>query len=157
MAPLVASGGAAPEPAKVPETVEEVCRFAETELGTRVFVMPKAIKETGKTRNLNVARLHDGLVFLRDVYVPYRRGELSNEEFKQAQTQSRFKESACFADRNVDRFDGYTAEWRGRTVKLDRHLKWSFGSTDTMIRIYFHYDEDEQCVVVGHMPSHLPF
>ena len=151
----LAAAKVAPPPA-VPRTLEEICAFAETGLGTGIVVMPKAVRETGRTRNLNVRRLYDGLVFLRDKYLPLRRGELDHKDYLHALKEHQFEESPCFTQRGTGQcFTGYAAHWKGRKIELDRHLKWGHGSTDTMIRIYFHYDEAEQVVVIGHMPSHL--
>jgi hypothetical protein len=146
----------APLPADKPKNVEEICAFAETGLGAGVVALPKAVRETRGTRNVNVERLYECLVFLRDFYVPMRRGEIEWKAYERALAMRRFEEGSCFAQKGTSQsFLGYTAHWKGRKVELDRHLKWGVGATDTMIRVYFHYDEAEQVAVIGHMPGHL--
>jgi len=149
-------GAASAAALQPPRTLDEICAFAETGLGSSVVVLPRAVKETRKTRNLNIARLYDGLVFLRDVYVPFRRGEISQNDYQTALRKNRFNEDACFSSPgSLQAFMGYTATWKGQQITLNRHLKWGVGSTDTMIRIYFYFDEETQSVIIGHMPSHL--
>lgn len=140
-----------------PETLDDLVDWAETSLGSHVVVLPKALKETRKTRNVNVPRLHEALVFLRDVYVPMRCGAIGLDSYQQALREARFDETPCFANTaSANAFDGYWITWKGERRLLDRHLKWGIGTQmETMLRVYFHFDAESGTVIVGHMPTHL--
>ena len=148
-----ASGALEPKP----DTLESLVEWAETSLGSHVVVLPKALKETRKTRNVNVPRLHEALLFLRDVYVPMRCGAIDLESYQTALREARFDETPCFANTaSANAFDGYWITWKGERRLLDRHLKWGIGTQmETMLRVYFHFDAESATVVVGHMPTHL--
>jgi hypothetical protein len=50
----------------------------------------------------------------------------------------------------------YKRQYDGRTIWLDDHLKWGKGfDPATLFRLYFHYDEPTEKVVIGHLPTHL--
>lgn len=50
----------------------------------------------------------------------------------------------------------YYVEHRGKDHFLEWHLKKGSDKNDeTTLRIYFFYDEDDQQVIVGHLPGHL--
>lgn len=51
----------------------------------------------------------------------------------------------------------YFVPYRTRSQFLEWHLKRGSDKSETnTMRIYFFYDEEDQQVVVGHLPSHLP-
>ena len=52
--------------------------------------------------------------------------------------------------------DTYFVRYAGRRMELDRHLKkGNSREPRRCFRLYFFWDNDEQQVVVGWMPSHL--
>lgn len=139
----------------VPTDVDQLLEWAQTRLGAHVVLLPKAIRETRRARNVNVEYLHEALVFLRDVYVPMRLGSMDRETYEAALRASRFDETPCFSNPgSAEAFDGYHVSWRGSRLRLDRHLKWGV-STQNMLRIYFAWDDATGSLVVGHMPTHL--
>ncbi len=148
-------GASAPAGPKAPSTVDELLAFAQFEMGPHVVAMPRAIRETNRVRNdVDVGRLHEALVALRDVYVPMRLGRITIHDCKKHLTGLGLAESQVKADPNKNH---YTVPYEGGTRTLDRHLKWGVGtSQSSMGRIYFFWDDEAQRVVIGHMPTHLP-
>ena len=51
--------------------------------------------------------------------------------------------------------DDYTLNIDGRKMLMDRHIKYGIKS-QTLIRIYFCWDDKNKKVAVGYMPGHLP-
>lgn len=140
-----------------PKTLDELVAWMDTDLGSNVVVLPKAIRETRRTKNVNIERLHTALVMLRDAYVPMRKGDMEPKAFRSAMRSVRLDEQACFAQTSsILAFEGYEAIWQGRRIVLDRHIKWGIGTQmEKMLRVYFYWDESTHTAVIGHMPTHL--
>lgn len=138
----------------VPSSLDELFDFIASNLGPRVVVLPKAIKETRKATGVNVGRLYDALVVLRDAYVPMRIGAISMDEYTRLLRMARYEETASKSDANQLGKE-YDAYWGAKKIKLNRHLK---SGTDPkwLIRIYFYFCEASARVIVGWMPTHLP-
>lgn len=138
----------------VPKTMDQMIKFIKEDLGDHIVVLKRAIKATHKIKDLNYDRLYTALNLLRNAYVPMKRGVLSKEEYEIMLAEASFEETASLSnDDNLSHF-GYQATWENRTVKLDRHLKWG-RDPKRLVRVYFHYCDVQQIVVVGWMPTHL--
>jgi hypothetical protein len=147
-----------PLPEALPTNYDDFEAWAQTAMAGRLVVLPRALRTTKKSRSVDISRLVKAVVFLRDVYVPMRRGsEEAKARYQEALTESGFDESQSLSDKaSYEGLPGYYVDWNGRKFALDRHLKRGKG-TDirSMIRIYFTWDEEAQVVIVGHMPTHL--
>lgn len=137
-----------------PETLEELLDFVDRHLGPDVIVLPKAIKATRKCLDVNVERLYTALTFLRDNYVPMRKGLISTDAYAAALRDTLFEEVPSLANASKLATMGYEACWEGKTVELERHLKWG-RTPKRLIRVYFHYCDKRDKAVIGWMPTHL--
>lgn len=128
--------------------------FIQTGLGDCLVVLPRAIKATRKVKNFNVEKLYTALLLLRDAYQPMRSGLISPEDCEIQMREALFEEGPSLANSNKLASLGYQVEWNGRTILLDRHIKWG-RDVKWLIRVYFHYCSASKTVVVGWMPTHL--
>ena len=67
------------------------------------------------------------------------------------------EESACFSIiGNIKNFPEYSTSYGGQKRWMDRHIKYGNGyDLNSMFRIYFYWDDEEQILIIGSMPTHL--
>lgn len=135
----------------------EIEQWAAQHLGGRIVLLPRAIRETESYPFEDPKKFGEALLLIRDYYVPMRRGEIEREKYQEALRQAQLYESLCFDDRSsIKGFPEYRINYKGRPHWMERHFKYRTGYDPTnMFRLYYIWDEEEQVVVVGHMPSHL--
>lgn len=135
----------------------DIEQWAAQHLGGRIVLLPRAIRETESYPFEDPKRFGEALLLIRDFYVPMRRGEVERENYQEALQQAQLHESLCFDDRSsIKGFPEYRINYKGRPHWMERHFKYRTGYDPTsMFRIYYIWDEEEQVIVVGHMPSHL--
>jgi hypothetical protein len=107
----------------------------------------------------NIPFCYEVLQFLADTYVPCRRSELDGGGAQLEIEKSRLGIDISPVGRAASAHstkDTYSASYKSKKVSLDMHVK---GSNDRErrygFRLYFHWFEDGQTVIVGWFPSHL--
>jgi hypothetical protein len=145
--------------APLPETWENLEDWAADHLGGRVIVTPKAARAARSSPFEDVPFAYEVLVFLARTYVPIRCGELEGgkEVLESEKKRLGIAVSAVGNAVSMHRYkDAYSVNYKGRTVPLDMHVTGS-DSRDPRygFRVYFYWDEQDKCVVVGSFPNHL--
>jgi hypothetical protein len=148
-----------PPPSDFPDTWDGLEKWVDERLAGKVFVLPSAAKAARRSAFEDIPFCYRVLEMLGEIYQPMR-SEGGTEHRKTLDT-------AC-AELHVDispvgsaatahrTRDAYRAQWKGRRVVLDMHVKGSNSRKQQEgFRLYFHYDEEEQIVVVGSFPVHL--
>ena len=92
-------------------------------------------------------------------YVPMKRhGEkVGKEAYEKARVAIGLEESPSFSGaRYGEEGDTYFVKYDGQRTLLERHLKKGMSREPRhCFRLYFFWDNHEQVVVVGWLPSHL--
>ena len=104
--------------------------------------------------------IYKSLLLLRDHYVPMRRegGLEKKRAFEDGCRALGVDEQSTFhGTRYGKEGETYFVRYGGRRVLLHRHLKKGTAHNDDRrcFRLYFFWDDKEQHVVVGWLPSHL--
>ena len=104
--------------------------------------------------------IYRSLLMLRDHYVPMKReGGLERKQTfeRECRTLGIEEQPTFHGTRYGEEGETYVVRYRGRRALLDRHLKKGSAHNDQRycFRVYFFWDDEEQHVVVGWMPSHL--
>lgn len=149
------------QPVRAPLTdFSEFGTWAAANISPKIWFSPKAIKAAERSGQYrDPAKVGEAIYALDDFYVPMRRhpdDELLKGWQERAASLS-LTVAPCFTrDGDLQRFKEYSVQYRGERRWCDLHLKHG-GGTDpkAMFRIYFHWDEDEGILIVGHLPSHL--
>lgn len=153
--------GGAPEAETVPlADYDDFGEWARNNLSTNVWIAPKAVKEVEKNGLFDNPRLlGDALVMLDQSYVPMRRSPSAE---RRAAYEKRLQDlncldQPCFSEKGtIKGFPAYGVTYLGDKYWCDAHIKHG-GGTDPkrFFRIYYHWHEDDQVLLIGHLPTHL--
>lgn len=149
--------GTASTSTPIPETLDTFEEWCREYLVGAVEIANRAYQGVRKSEYHDPSYIYRALLLLRDHYVPMRVDATlgRREAYAQALEHLQLEESAT-GDGVKYAADLYSVQYGGARRPLDRHLKGS-DSRDRRFgfRLYFFWDEDEQVVVVGWLPSHL--
>lgn len=150
--------GAQPPKMTFPETLSDLEPWAERHLVGRVHIMPRAYRVMRKTVYTDVERACRALLLLAGPYLDAKHGiDGSYQQFQDGLNELRLidKPQASTGGATVDA--EYYVSYHGERLFLDKHLrgKESRYNNEKMLRIYYHYHEATDQVLIGHMPSHL--
>jgi hypothetical protein len=146
----------------IPASLENIEEWCERNLKGKVYVLPRAIKETRRSEFEDVPLLYKSLLMLGN---EYRDMKLGGAQDRRPQFNIKCAELGAKVGRSAgettwERFaEDYKVPWgrQGEKRILDNHLSAGGGRDERhFLRIYFFFDEESKQVVVGWMPSHLP-
>jgi hypothetical protein len=154
-----ATQGGAARPQSVPSTLDNVETWCEENLPESVALHARAYRGLKSPVFEDVTLIYKALLLLRDYYVPMRRdgGINKTDTFRDAcQALGLTEEPTGSETRAGEQGEEYHVKYGGRRVYLDRHLKKG-ASRDPRrcFRLYFYWDQEDEQVVVGWLPSHL--
>ena len=142
-----------------PDNWDELETWCQQHLGDRVVVTPKAIRAARDSTFENVPFCYEVLLFLAETYVPCRRGVLDGGSGQLDEEKRRLgiDVSPVGQAAGMHRLqDTYSVMYKGRSVPLDMHVSGSsHRDPRKTFRVYFYWDANSQCVVVGWFPGHL--
>lgn len=129
-------------------------------VGPNLWFAPKAIRAVEKNHQFgDPGLIGDAVHLLEDQYVAMKRqpGVARRNAYEERLAALGLEESPCFANRDdLKGYPEYSLVYRDEKHWCDRHVKHGGGADPrTMFRIYFCWDENEQIVLVGHLPNHL--
>ncbi|MBX6329365.1 MAG: hypothetical protein IRY89_12390 [Pseudolabrys sp.] len=143
----------------IPSSLDEFEAWCRDHLSGSVEVHNRALQAVKKSQYEDISLLYKALLLLRDAYVPMKRdGGLDKKRiFEQRCAELGLSEEPTFAgERWGEEGDTYKVRYAGRPRLLDRHLKKGSSRDERYcFRLYFFWDEDNEQVVVGWLPSHL--
>lgn len=123
----------------------------------RIIILPRAISATKRGDYENPTFLFECLELLANEYTLVKQGLEDRNAFKDKADAMGLKYGGS-VDPSVagELGDAYFVRWRGSRRFLDQHItKGSSRETRFTLRIYFTWDEVDERVVIGWMPSHL--
>jgi hypothetical protein len=131
--------------------------FIENHFDADIVVQQRAIRETKSSIFEDPVFFGKCLLFLRDCFVPTKQGALSADIYERKMSELQLEESFCFSQKGqIKGFPQYRTSYNGTQYWMDRHFKYRSGKDHrTMFRIYYYWHEDEQVMIIGHMPTHL--
>lgn len=149
-------GEQAPE---IPGDLDEFEEWCNRYLAGAIEIHNRALQAVKKSEYGDPSFLYRALLLLRDHYVPMRRegGQDLRQKYEAALNELGLEETSTMAKNRVgEEGDTYFVRYGGMPRLLDRHLK-AGNSRDPRycFRLYFFWDEDDEIVVVGWLPSHL--
>jgi len=148
--------GAAAEP-PIPESLENFQDWCRKHLAGSIEIHNRALQGIKKSVYEDLPLIYRALLALRDYYVPMRlEGGKARVEAFEAACRALKIEDAPVGDALRTHRDQYTISYGGRPRLLERHLKKGKAHDEgCCFRLYYFWDDESQCVVVGWLPSHL--
>ena len=145
---------------KIPNNLDRFEDWCEKNLSGAVALHNRAFRGVEKSEYEDVFLIYRSLLVLRDYYVPMRRegGIEKKQAFENACRKLGLDEQPTFhGTRYGEQGETYFVRYGGRRVLLDRHLKKGTAHNDNRrcFRLYFFWDDEEEHVVIGWLPSHL--
>lgn len=142
------------------ESYDDLEDWSEEVLGEHVLIHQAALKDCKKNGHVNMlSRIANVMLVIRDHWIPAKLNG-GNDRWQNAKaklTELGVEDSHCFVDcEEAKRTVGYSVQYEGEARVLYDHLKYGNGYDNAnQIRIYYFWDDERKCFVIGKMPSHL--
>ena len=149
--------GATPALPPIPTGLDTFEDWCGEHLVGSVTVLSRAFQGAKKSVFHDPTMLYRALLLLRDHYVPMKRfgGKERMAAFEQA-CQDADIENSAVGEATKRYKDEYAVRFGGRPRTLDWHLKHGDQRERAKcFRLYYFWDDETECVVVGDMPAHL--
>jgi hypothetical protein len=145
------------EKTPIPTDLKELETWAHQHLEGSVTLLSRALRGAKKSEYNNPTLAYEALLLLRDFYVPMRRETGTERSQKYEAELSRLGLENSFVGNAVDTFkEDYTVMYCGLPRVLNMHLKHGTSREPHLcFRLYYFWDEESQCAVVGWLTSHL--
>lgn len=147
-APVVTESG--------PRSLKELGSWAAENI-ERIVILPRALGEARKSDYEEPGLVFDALEFLAGDYRDMRLGLLDRAEVEHRLGELKlFMGGSIDASRAGEQGDTYFVSWGRRRRFLDQHVgRGTSRESRYVLRIYFFWDDEQDLVVVGWLPSHL--
>ena len=143
----------------IPGDLSNFEAWCRDNLSGSVELHHRAFQGIAKSVYGDVSLIYKSLLLLRDLYVPMRReGGIDRKRVfdEQCAKLGVTEESTGSEKRAGEQGDEYFVRYNNKKEFLDRHLKKGNSREERYcFRLYFFWDEDNEQVVVGWLPSHL--
>lgn len=138
----------------------DIENWTVTHLAGSIGIAPKAIRETEKHGEFEDVKLFgDTLLTLRDHFVPMKRnpGAERRAAYEARLRELRLTDMPCFGQRGaIKDFPEYRVDYEGEQLWCEDHIKFGGGKDPRkLFRIYYCWHEEDQILLIGHMPTHL--
>lgn len=144
---------------EIPDDLEEFESWTKRNMAGDVEIHNRAFQGIKKSIYSDPPFIYQVLLLLRDCYVPMRRnGDPTLKDLYYAEcARLGLEDSQTFSgQRWGEEGDTYIVNYGGKKRLLDRHLKKGTSKDERYcFRLYYFWDEDNEQVVVGWLPSHL--
>jgi len=153
----LAKSGDASKQVAIPKSLENFENWCLENLPGSVELHNRAYQGVKKSPYEDPTLIYQALLLLRDCYVPMRieGGKKWMDAYKKGCEALKLEDSFVGEALRTHR-DRYTVNYRGVPRLLEHHLKRGSAHDERRcFRLYYFWDEEAQCVVVGWLPSHL--
>lgn len=140
-----------------PLSLDGLVDWAEEQFTGRLIITAKAANLASACDHAEPDKIFNAIALLAGPYWDMKFGKGSRSDFEQAARALGVTVGPTGDGVDDRRYaQQYSASWEGQSYKLAMHLQGS-DSRDPRIclRIYFAIDEEEQLLILGHLPTHL--
>jgi hypothetical protein len=136
-----------------PRKLSDLATWA-AENADRVIVLKRALNSAKKSQYHDEDLVYKALDVLATTYRDVKLGLADREAFKEDCIELRLDFGGSVSE---EVSDSYYFLWRGRRVFLDQHVgRGNARDSRFCFRMYFTWDELEEKVIIGWLPTHLP-
>lgn len=146
---------------EIPENLDNFESWCHENLSGFVEIHNRAFRSAKDSKYKDTSLIFKALLLLRDYYVPMKRGEGDEnlkKEFESKCSELGISEPlpSFTSSRYGEEGETYFINYAGQRRLLGFHLKkGNSRSVQNCFRLYFFWDDDNENVVVGWLPSHL--
>lgn len=142
-----------------PTRFSDIPGWVTASLGDKLALLPCAEKMLQKDTiaGIDIDILCDAIEYLAEEYRDYRVGNLSQDEILDvcSYKYGRIFKIKVMGQGTIQHYkDQYTVPYKDRVVCLNQHLCYGV-NPETVIRIYFFFDDETNQIIVGSLPKHL--
>ena len=155
------SGAGPDEEPYYPDNWDELELWVEEYGEGKLFLHASAIKAAKESPFKDIPFAYKAMEYLVRYFIPMKNRDPDDDQpfldEKRALEELGIEREPVGTALNDHRYKHeYKRQYDGRMIWLDDHLKWGKGfDPATLFRLYFHYDESTEKVVIGHLPTHL--
>lgn len=141
-----------------PDRYSDLKHWVSDNFSGKLRLTPRAEKGLSNARYEKIADVTAALKLLAEDYRDMRMGNSDPDSFAQACRALGIEETRSLSKVSAGQHgEAYFVTYAGKRRFLDRHLKKGNTKDERLcMRIYFFWDQANQSVVVGSLPSHLP-
>ena len=145
-----------------PEDYKSIPDWVSTQFPGRLELHKKALKcLKDNPAYPDIELLCKAIEFLGKEYYEMKTGRLEMKECESVRLSLGIENSPTGSVASAGRQSkAYNVNYNGRDCRLEMHIKGgkSMNSSDARerFRIYYFWDDDDQKVIIGHLPDHLP-
>ncbi len=140
--------------AEFPTVKDKICDWAEERFAQELVITPDARTALRKYETaFDLAILCDGLLYL-SAYAKYRRGDLDADTLELYAERYGWEVQFCGKEALKMHREDYTVTIDGEESLLNQHIKYGV-SAQSLVRVYFCWDDPRGKLIVGYMPGHL--
>lgn len=145
---------------EIPDNLDNFENWCNENLPGDIVVLNRAFREAKKSQYEDPSLIYKALLVLRDYYVPMRKEKNENNWKKRFEKECQrigVEESLSGSEASQgEEGEKYFVNHFGRK-RLDHHLKKGKAQNPKYcFRLYFFWDDENQEVIVGSLPAHLP-
>ncbi|MEZ2416352.1 hypothetical protein [Luteibacter sp. RCC_6_2] len=140
-----------------PTSLDALVEWAEEHFTGRLIITPKAANLASACDHAEPDKIFEALALLAGPYWDMKFANGARSDFETASRELGMSVGPTGDGVDDRRYaKQYSASWEGQSYKLAMHLQGSDSRDPRVcIRIYFAIDEEEQLLIVGHLPTHL--
>ena len=149
-------GGQSALPQAKPIDMSEIAEWANEAYVNRLVILPRAARALKKTNYADVERVIGCIEMLAGSYWDMKNSvEGAYQRFQDDLTTLRLINEPNGEGGGAEAAQ-WTIDYQGRRMRMALHLKGKeSGKRDRVLRVYYHYDEISNQVLVGWLPDHL--
>lgn len=143
----------------IPDSLTGIGDWCERHLAGRLVLTPRALREVSRSDHLEPQKIYQALLLLATEYwdMKTQGGGQSKTMFDEAAVRIGVRVGPTGEAVRQQRYsDEYHVRWEGNRYPLELHLAGSDNRDIRRgLRVYFTWEEAQQLVLVGHLPTHL--
>ncbi len=149
-------------PIEYPKTYDDIQEWVTEQFAGRLELHKKAVKcLKNKPEYQDIELLCKAIEFLGKNYYEMKTGRLDRKIYETTMASLGIENSLTGSEASSGRqSEAYKVDYNGARRRLDMHIKGgkSMNSSDPRerFRIYYFWDDEDQRVIIGYLPDHLP-
>ncbi len=142
---------------RIPDNYTDMPTWIDTYYSDRILLHPRAKRSLKEATFEDIQLVYKCLMLLGDDFYRYKKGNLKPDDLKAKCDELRIEDTPSISDSSAgEQGDTYFVDYNGKRCKLERHLRNGTSRDPARcLRIYYFWDDEDEKIVIGWLPSHL--